>query len=153
MEDVAHGRHGLVLELTTVLDAPRELVFRALTDPAALATWWGPAGFTTPEIQLDLEVGGRYRFGMQPPDGDLFHLTGEFLEIDPSRTLAYSFRWEEPAPDDQDTVVRLTLGPTAGGTELSLWQGEFATVDRLTLHENGWTDSLVKLRRFVGSRT
>ena len=150
---MAQGRHRRVLQLRTGLDAPRELVFRALTDPAALATWWGPAGFTTPELELDLEVGGRYRFGMQPPDGDLFHLTGVFIEIDPPLSLAYSFRWEEPTPDDQDTVVRLTLDATEHGTELSLWQGEFATADRLALHENGWTDSLVKLRRFVGSGT
>ena len=74
---------GLVLELTWVLDAPREEIFRALSQSSALARWWGPSGFTTPEIELDLRVGGVFRFGMQPPDGDLFHLAGEFLEIDP----------------------------------------------------------------------
>ena len=153
VEDVAQGRHGLVLHLTAGLDAPRERVFRALTDPVALARWWGPAGFTTPEIELDLGVGGRYRFGMQPPDGDLFHLTGEFIEVDPPRSLAYTFRWEEPTPDDQDTVVRLTLEAPSHGTELSLWQGEFATGERLALHEEGWTESLEKLRRFLGCRT
>ena len=137
-----------------MLEVPRESVFRALTDPAALATWWGPAGFTTQVLELDLGVGGRYRFAMRPSDGDLFHLTGEFIEVDPPRRLAYSFRWEEPAPDDQDTVVRLTLeAPAHGGTGLSLRQGEFATGARLALHEKGWTESLVKLRRLLGSRT
>ena len=139
--------------MTSVFDAPREVLFHAVSAPAALAAWWGPSGFTTPEIELDLEVGGRFRFGMQPPDGDLFHLAGEFIEVDPPRRLAYSFRWEEPAPDDQETVVTLTLDALPEGTELHISQGEFATEDRLALHENGWRDSLVKLRRFLESRT
>jgi uncharacterized protein YndB with AHSA1/START domain len=151
LEDVTIDPQGLVLEMTCVFDAPRELVFYALSDPAALAKWWGPSGFTTPEVQLDLQVGGRYRFGMQPPDADLFHLTGEFIEIDPSRRLAYTFRWEEPDPDDQETVVTLTLDAQAEGTSFHLSQGKFATADRLALHRSGWTDSLVKLRRFLGS--
>ena len=51
----------------------------SLTEPAESARWWGPHGFTTPEIALDLSVGGDYRFAMQSLDGDLFHLSGEFL--------------------------------------------------------------------------
>ena len=141
----------LVLELRCVLDAPRERVFEALTEPAALRTWWGPAGFTTPEIELDLHVGGGYRFGMQPPGGDLFHLAGEFLEIDPPNRLVYSFRWEEPDPDDRETVVRLSLRPSGDGTELSLLQDEFATEARLALHRDGWTESFQRLRDLTAS--
>ena len=107
--------------------------------------WWGPRGFTTPEIALDLRVGGAYRFGMQPPDGDLFHLSGEFLQVEPPRLLAYTFRWDEPDPDDRETVVRLSLDDVADGTRLSLSQGEFATEERLALHTGGWSDSLDKL--------
>ena len=83
-------------KFTQTLDASRERVFKALTDRAELVRWWGPSGFTTPEIEMDLSLGGSYRWGMQPPDGELFHLAGEFLEIDPPHRLAYSFRWEEP---------------------------------------------------------
>jgi len=144
-------RDGLVLALKWVLDAPREQIFRALSEPAALAKWWGPAGFTTPEIELDLRVAGGYRFGMQPPGGDLFHLAGEFLEIDPPRRLAYTFRWEEPDPDDQETIVTLSLDALGDATRVSLSQGEFASGARLELHKSGWTESLVKLRAFIGS--
>ena len=140
---------GLVLELTCVLDAPRERVFRALTEPAELATWWGPHGFTTPEIDLDLRVGSSYRFTMKPPDGDLFHLSGEFLKIDPPSRLAYTFRWEEPDPDDRTTVVTLSLDAAGDATEVSLTQGEFATEARLALHRSGWTDGLEKLRELI----
>jgi len=144
---------GLVLELTWVLDAPREEIFRALSEPSALARWWGPYGFTTPEIELDLRVGGGFRFGMQPPDGDLFHLAGEFLEIDPPRRLAYTFRWEEPDPDDRETVVTISLDALEHATKVALSQGEFATEARLALHKTGWTESFVKLRGRMASDT
>jgi uncharacterized protein YndB with AHSA1/START domain len=141
----------LVLELNCVLGAPRERIFRTLTEPAELAKWWGPHGFTTPEIDLDLRVGGVYRFAMQPPDGELFHLIGEFLEIDPPSRLAYTFRWEEPDPDDRTTVVSLSLDDVGYATERSLSQGEFATEARVSLHRSGWTDSLEKLRGLTES--
>lgn len=146
------GQKGrLVLELRWSLDAPAERVFRMLTEPADLAMWWGPHGFTTPEIELDLTEGGVYRITMQPPEGEPFHLSGEFLEIDVPRRLVYTFRWEEPDPDDRETVVRLRLD--AGGTALdvALSQGEFATESRLELHRSGWTESFEKLRDLVES--
>ena len=144
------GDH-LVLALTCVLDAPRERVFAALTDPAALARWWGPSGFTVPEVELDLSVGGGYRFAMQPPDADRFHVAGEFLVVDPPSRLVYSFRWEEPDPDDRETIVRLSLDAAGGSTQLSLSQGRFATEARLALHRSGWTESFQKLREHLGS--
>ena len=142
---------GLLLKLSCALDAPRERIFSMLTEPAELVKWWGPHGFTSPEVALDLEVGGGYRFAMQPPDGDLFHLTGEFLEIVAPGRLAYTFRWEEPAPDDRETIVTLALDALDSATEVSLSQGLFATEERLALHRNGWTDSFEKLREVLES--
>ena len=142
---------GLVLQLRSVLGAPRERIFRALTTPADLAAWWGPEGFSTTEMDLDLRVGGRYRFTMQPPEGDAFHLAGEFLEIDAPSRLVYSFRWEEPDPDDRTTTVILSLRDVGEATEVSLVQGGFATDARLELHRNGWTDSFDKLGRLLQS--
>ena len=142
---------ALVLELTPALRAPPERIFRALTEPVELAAWWGPQGFTTPEIDLDLRVGGRYRFTMQPPDAEPFHLSGEFLVINPPSQLSYTFRWEEPDPDDRTTVVTLSLQDIGDTTQVSLIQAEFATDARLELHRDGWSDSLDKLRELVES--
>ena len=140
----------LVLELRWTLGTSPQRIFRALTDPAELPTWWGPSGFTTPDIRIDLRVGGGYRFGMQPPDGDLFHLAGEFLEIDAPHRLAYTFRWEDPDPDDLETVVRLSLEADGSRTLVSLRQSPFATEARLALHRDGWTDSLQRLTELLG---
>lgn len=141
---------GLVLRLNRVLPAPREVVYRALTDPEELAKWWGPRGFTAPSVDFHPHVGGSYRIAMQPPDGDLFHLSGEFQEVDPPTHLAYTFRWDPPDPDDRQTVAELSLQDRGEETEVLLTQGEFTTEERRALHEEGWTDSLARLEQVLG---
>jgi uncharacterized protein YndB with AHSA1/START domain len=140
---------GLPLDLKCRLSAPRAHVFRALTDPDELAKWWGPHGFTSPSLDFDPRVGGSYRITMRPPEGQVFHLSGEFREVDPPARLAYTFRWEEPDPDDQETVVTLTLRELGNGSELVLAQGPFATEARRALHEQGWTDGFERLQELI----
>jgi uncharacterized protein YndB with AHSA1/START domain len=137
---------GFVLEQARVFEAPAEQIFGLFTQPTELARWWGPHGFTTPEIHIDVRVGGSLRLTMQPPDGEPFHLSGEFLEIESPSRLTFTFRWDEPVPDDRETVVALTLDSRgARTTVLTLTQGEFATEERLELHRSGWADSFEKL--------
>ena len=142
---------GLTLHLEHIFDAPRSLVFEACTEPELLGKWWGPEGFTSPGIDSDLRVGGRYRIAMQPPEGELFYLAGEFHEVDPPNRLAYSFRWEDPDPDDRETVVTISLRAAGESTELVLDQGPFATQARYDLHHAGWTNGLVRLEKALRS--
>jgi len=127
-------------------------VFRACIEPADLARWWGPHGFTTPEVDLDLRVGVRYRFGMQPPDGEVFHLSGEFREIETPARLVYTFRCEEPDPDDRETVVTMSLSDRGDSTEVVVVHSGFATEARRALHVDGWTDCLDRLQELMSSR-
>src|SRR5436190_8252782 len=60
------------LVLTRVFDAPREVVFRAWTDPERLAQWWGPRGFTNPRCEWDARPGGAIRVDMKGPDGTVY---------------------------------------------------------------------------------
>jgi uncharacterized protein YndB with AHSA1/START domain len=137
------------LELSTVVPRSPEHLFAALVSPDQLGRWWGPEGFSTPEVVVDPRPGGRYRLTMQPQDGDPFHVTGEFLEVDPPRRLSYTFRYEEPDPDDRETVVVLTLATADDGTEITLSQGPFVTEERRELHRRGWAESLERLRALV----
>jgi uncharacterized protein YndB with AHSA1/START domain len=89
---------------------------------------------------------------MQPPEGDPFYLTGEFREIDPPIRLDYTFIYEEPDPDDVDTLVSLSLRDLGESTEVAFTQGPFKTDARRALHQEGWTDSFDKLERLVSSR-
>lgn len=135
----------LTLEMKRLLPARPALVFELFTDPNQLARWWGPEGFSTPNLEFDPRVGESFRIEMQPPESDAFHLTGEFREVDPPTRLAYTFRWEEPDPDDVETLVDLSFRDLGESTEVVFTQGPFKTEARLALHRNGWTDGFDKL--------
>jgi uncharacterized protein YndB with AHSA1/START domain len=120
-------------------------VFEAFTDPAQLARFWGPEGFSIPGVEFDPRVGREYRIEMQPPDGDAFHLTGEFQVVEPPTRLAFTFRWEDPDPDDVENVADLTFRELGESTQVALTQGPFKTEARRALHRDGWTESFDKL--------
>jgi uncharacterized protein YndB with AHSA1/START domain len=141
--------NGLTLELTRRLPATAPVFFDHLVEPARLANWWGPKGFTVPSLDFDARPGGSYRIRMQPPEGDAFHLAGEFRAVDPPTRLAYTFRWEEPDPDDVETLVELSLHQVGDATEVRMRQGEFKTEERRELHRGGWTESFDKLEELL----
>ena len=142
----------LSLEIKRVLPAAPSVVFTAFSDPNELAKWWGPQGFTIPRLKFDPRVGGTYRIEMQPPEGDAFHLIGEFRDFDPPRHLVYTFIWEDPDPDDIENQVRLSFHDLGGSTEVDLVQAPFNTEARRTLHRDGWTDSFDKLEQLLSAR-
>jgi uncharacterized protein YndB with AHSA1/START domain len=142
---------GLTLEIERVLRARPSVVFRAFSDADELAKWWGPRGFSTPSLVLHARVGAGYRIEMQPPQGAPFYLSGEFRAVDPLARLAYTFAWEDPDPDDLDTLVDLSFRDVGASTEVALRQGPFKTEARRRLHRDGWTDSFDKLERLLGA--
>lgn len=127
------------------------LVFQLCADPSELAKWWGPAGFSVPSLQFDPRVGESYRIEMQPPEGDPFYLVGKFRVVDPPVGLAYTFRWEDPDPDDVETVVDLSFQGLGASTEVVFTQGPFKTEARRMLHRDGWMDSFDKLEALLSS--
>jgi uncharacterized protein YndB with AHSA1/START domain len=139
----------MMLEMKRVLPAPPAAVFTAFTDPNELAKWWGPEGFTVPNLEFRARIGESYRIEMQPPDGDPFHLSGEVREVDPPRRLAYTFVWEPADVDDVETLVSLSFRDLGDSTEVALAQGPFKNDARRELHRDGWTDSFDKLERLI----
>ena len=79
------------LVITRIFDAPRELVWKAWTDPEMAKKWWGPEGFTAPSIKIDLRVGGKYIFCMHGPKGSEWdkdmYSAGIYKEIVPDEKL------------------------------------------------------------------
>jgi uncharacterized protein YndB with AHSA1/START domain len=148
---VATPSGELTLAIKRVLPAARAVVYQAFCDPTELAMWWGPEGFTTPTLEFDPRVGESYRIQMQPPKGDSFYLTGELREVDPSAHLAYTFVWEDPDPDDSETLVTLEFSDLGDATKVALTQGPFKTEARRALHRDGWTDSFDKLERLISA--
>ena len=139
----------LTLEMRRVLPAVPLVVFGAFSAPDELAQWWGPEGFTTPSLEFNPRVGDSYRIEMQPPQGDAFYLTGELREVDPPARLVYTFVWEDPDPDDVETLVDLSFRDLGESTEVVMTQGSFKTEGRRELHRDGWTDSFGKLEQLI----
>jgi uncharacterized protein YndB with AHSA1/START domain len=140
---------GLWLRITRVLPAARVEVWRAVAEPDELAKWWGPKGFTVPSLDFEPHAGGSFRIAMLPREGERFHLYGEFRDVARPSRLSYTFVWDPPDPDDRETLVILSLRERAGGTEVELTQGEFASEERLALHDGGWTESFEKLDQLL----
>jgi uncharacterized protein YndB with AHSA1/START domain len=78
-----------VQTFTRIFDAPRELVWKAWTDPEYVMRWWGPKGFTSPVCRIDFRVGGRFTYCMRTPDGQEFWNGGEYREIVPLKKIVW----------------------------------------------------------------
>lgn len=70
-----------------VIDAPRERIFQAFSDPSRLAQWWGPKGFTNTFQEFDFRPGGTWRFVMHGPDGGNYPNETVFEVIEPERVV------------------------------------------------------------------
>jgi uncharacterized protein YndB with AHSA1/START domain len=128
----------LRVQVRRVLDAPPERVFKAWTTPEDLTRWHAPAPLTCVLAEVDLRVGGRYRFHMRHPDGTEFRVSGTYRVIDPPRRLTYSWRSEHER-DVPETFVTIECIPQGTGTELVLTHEGFLTEERRLSHEHGWT--------------
>ena len=137
------------LEIKRVLPAARADVFAAFSTADQLAQWWGPEGFSVASLEFNPRVGDGYRIEMQPPEGDPFHLTGEFREVDPPARLVFTFVYESPDPDDVENLVELSFRDLGESTEVSFTQGPFKTEPRRELHQDGWTDTFDRLERHI----
>ena len=76
--------------ITRTFDAPRELVWKAWTDPRYVMQWWGPKGFTAPVCKMDFRVGGKSLLCMKSPDGQVFWNAIEYHEIVPNEKIVSS---------------------------------------------------------------
>lgn len=98
-------------------DAPRDLVFKALTDPQILMQWWGPHGYTTTIDKLDFRLGGGWRFVQIDPEGNQHAFRGEFREIEPPQRVVQTFEYEPMA--GHIAVEEMTLEEQGGVTTLT----------------------------------
>lgn len=138
------------LQLTRSFAAPRERVFRALTDPQELKLWFGPSEqHEVPVAEVDLRVGGRYRIDLRGPSGNLYRIVGEYREIRPPERLVYTWRWEI-GDDVGETLVTIELRERSGSTDLTLTHERFPNGDARDQHRGGWSGCLERLAGRLG---
>src|SRR5690606_37054971 len=99
---------------TRVLPAGRTTVFQAFLEPDALASWWGPAGFTNEFHSFEPRPGGSWTFTMHGPDGASHAMVKEFEKVQPSETIV--IRHLEP-PEHRFRLA-MTFAEATGGTTL-----------------------------------
>ena len=151
---------AIVLE--RVLDAPREKVWQAWTDPEEIKKWWGPKEFTAPSIKSDFREGGTYHWAMQSPDGQVYWSTGTFHEIVPQERLVVtdSFADEEgnvvppshygmEGDHPMEGRVVVTFEDADGKTKLTVRYEGMAPRETRDLAEVGWNETLDKLAALV----
>ena len=140
--------------ITRLVDAPRELVFRAWTDPKHLAQWWGPRGFTNPVCEVDLRVGGALRIVMRAPNGTEYPMRGVFREIvAPERLVFTNTPVDKDGNDIIDGLTTVTFAEEGGKTRLTLrTHARVLAPDAAWMLEGmemGWTQSIDRLEAHV----
>jgi uncharacterized protein YndB with AHSA1/START domain len=126
---------GEELTIVRVFDAPRELVFKAWTDPKLVMRWWGPKDFTAPFCEIDLRPGGVFRYCMRSPDGKEFWNKGVFHEIIVPEKIVSTMYFSDK---DGNRVGPEYYGLAGGPSEMPLDTVTFEVVEgkktRLTLN-------------------
>ncbi len=100
------------ISISRVLNAPRELVFKAWTDPHHVVSWWGPRGFTTTVYEMEVKPGGRWRHVMHGPDGVDYPNLIVYSEIAAPERLVYMHG--SGADDDPGFEVTVTFAEAPG---------------------------------------
>jgi uncharacterized protein YndB with AHSA1/START domain len=139
--------------ITRVFDAPRELVWRAWTDPKYVMQWWGPKGFTAPVCKMDFRVGGKFLWCMKAPDGEVVGWNGgEYFEIVEHKLDPAQYGIELEAMDDaHDVVIFEDFGN--GQTKLTLIGTEPMESARNSGQLEGWNEILDKVAAVVAGLT
>jgi uncharacterized protein YndB with AHSA1/START domain len=151
---------GYELKITRVFDAPRELVWRAWTDPAMQMQWMGPRGFITTELDMPLNHGASWRQtmeGLVPANGTPVKLKqhGTVHEVRPPELLVFSFAWDVPSDvglsnmDFEENIVTVRLEEQGSKTVMTFTQGPFFSASACDGHTGGWNSSFDKFAEFL----
>jgi uncharacterized protein YndB with AHSA1/START domain len=146
------------LVITRIFDAPRELVWKAWTEPEHLMRWWAPKGYTSPVCKIDLRLGGKYLNCMRSPEGKEFWSTGVYQEIVPPERLVVT---DSFADQDGNVVpashygmgedfplelqITVTFEEQDGKTKMTLRHVGFPAGQMREMAGAGWNESFDKL--------
>jgi uncharacterized protein YndB with AHSA1/START domain len=162
MATAKQGKKTKGMTITRIFEAPRSLVWKALTDPELLKRWWGPKFFTAPVIKVDLRAGGKYLYAMRAPDGKDFWSTGTYREIIPFERMVvtdsfadekgnvvpasyYGMTWDFPL----EAQVTSMLEEKKGKTKFTLQYEITPPKEMLDPMVTGWNESLDKLEKVL----
>jgi uncharacterized protein YndB with AHSA1/START domain len=137
------------VSLHRVLKTSPEKVFRAFTEPTAIASWLPPYGFLCTVHEMNVKVGGSHKMSFQNfSTGSSHSFGGKYVEIKPGELLKYTDKFDDPnLPGEMNTTV--SLRKVIGGTEIKILQEGIPEVIPVEMCYLGWQESLEKLAMLV----
>jgi uncharacterized protein YndB with AHSA1/START domain len=150
-----------VLVITRTIDAPREAVFKAWTEPERVMRWWGPHGFTMPVCNIDLRVGGIIHNCMRSPEGRDYWGKGVYREIVIPERLVMTDSFADAAGNvvqpatygmpewPVQTLITVTFTESAGKTTLTLRHEVSEAIAERSGARQGWSESLDRLAAYL----
>lgn len=150
------------LVIERIFDAPRELVWKAWTDPEMVKRWWGPREYSCPVAEIDFRVGGRSFNAMRGPDGNDIYSVGTYREIVPMERIVVTDSFADkdgnvvPAthygmPDmPLEMLITVTFedaGP--GKTKMTMKHEGLPAGEMLSGADQGWSESFDKLAEIL----
>ena len=148
---------GHRLVVAREFDAPRDLVWRAWTQPGQVQEWLSMSEDTTIEsVTMDLRVGGRFRIQTRDSDGEYFTAAGTYIEVNAPELLVYTWDWEKDGAgaefgevEGKQTQLTVEFRERGERTELVLTQENFASVESRDRHIGGWNNWIDRLAKFL----
>jgi uncharacterized protein YndB with AHSA1/START domain len=145
------SQQDIRLEIKRFINAPRDRVYAAWTDPAQLKEWFGPEDVQTLIFRADVRVGGRYRWDLRSPDGEEMTAFGEYRELVPGRKIVFTWKWDDDENwAAQNSLVMVELSDHDRGTNVRLTHVQLTSEESRDRHNEGWNSLLDKLEKFVG---
>ena len=149
---------GHKLVVSRELSAPREVVWKAWTQPEQMKAWLSLGkDMACESIKADLRVGGKFRIQMKRvEDGEYFTAAGSYLEVKPPERLVYTWDWEKDGAGTEfgelegtETQVTVEFQASGKGTKLVLTHEKFASTESRDRHEFGWGEWLGRLATYL----
>ena len=143
-----------VIAFRRFVKAPPKLVFQAYTDPELLKLWWGPRYLELAVCEIDLRVGGSYRFVHRAPDGQEFGFHGEYREIDAPHKLVNTFVFEG-APEHE--ALDISVFEEVDGGTMVIGRSVHDSIEARDMHiasgmEQGMIETYDRLDELVTSQ-
>lgn len=135
--------------LHRIFTASPEKVYKAFTNPDAMASWIPPYGFIAIVHYMDVQIGGKYRMSFTNfGTGSSHSFGGEYLEIIPNELLKYTDEFEDPNLPGQ-MITTIELRQVMCGTEIIATQEGIPDAIPIEMCYLGWQESLEKLKKLV----
>jgi uncharacterized protein YndB with AHSA1/START domain len=146
------------VNITRLIDAPRDIVFRAWTDTKHVAQWWGPEGFTNPVCEMDVKTGGSILIHMKGPDGTIYPMSGKFREIsEPGKLTFSSMALDEAGMPLFEVLNTITFSSKGEQTELKVHAVVTSETDAAAPYlegmDEGWKQTLDRLAKHAERMT